>query len=288
MLLFFCLQLLFETFQVPAMFVAVPAMLSMYSSGRVRGLAVDVGHGYMHSAAIFDGNPIPNTVQRSNVAGSLLDQCLAGYLAEQGVSGILRNHSGQQFIRELKANKCYVKQLESTSTSESTVSETGEDGESSEKPAPPTPAIHGPEEFLLPDGTAVTLEKELHLCPEALFDPSLLNLGVAEEDSPGIQKLAFSSIQKCDIDIRKEMYTNIVLSGRTTQLDGFLERFEAEIVKQAPAAAQVRVTAPADREQTVWVGGSILAQLDSFENTWVPRKTYQEEGASTMLRRCPY
>ena len=244
---------------------------------------MDVGHGCMHVAAIFDGNPVPHTVQRSNVAGSLLDQCMASYLAEHGETGILRNYSGQQFMQELKSTKCFVKQLESN-----TVLATGEDLSSSPGETTAMTQGRGPQEVELPDGTVVTLDEELHQCPEALFDPSLLNLGVAEEDSPGLHQLSFNSILKCDIDIRKEMYTNIVLSGRTTQLDGFAERFEAEMVRQAPPAAQVQVKAPSDREQTVWVGGSILAQLDSFENTWVPKSTYLEEGASTMLRRCPY
>ena len=286
---------------MPAMFVALPAMLSMYSSGRVRGLGVDVGHGCMHVAAIFDGNPVPHTIQRSNVAGALLDQCLASYLTEHGSSGMLRNYTGQKFIQHLKADTCYVKQREASAIASSPASTPTADAkditvpvvsETTQATAAAAAAAaaeeRGPVPLTLPDGNEVTLDTELHQCPESLFDPSLLNLGVPEEDSPGIHKLAFSSIRKCDIDIRKEMYSNIVLSGRTTLMDGFVERFEAEIAAQAPAAAQVKVTATSDREQMVWVGGSILAQLPSFENTWVPRQTYLEEGASTMLRRCPY
>jgi actin len=63
----------------------------------------------------------------------------------------------------------------------------------------------------LPDGQVITLGNERFRAPEALFQPSLLGIEAA-----GINETVLNSIMKCDVDIRKDLYANIVLSGGTT------------------------------------------------------------------------
>ena len=249
----------------------MPAMLSVLSSGRVRGLGVDCGHGCVQVVPVFDGNPIPHTMQRGNVAGHLLDESLAESIYSEHGQSLNSTYSGQQLLQQVKETMCYV-----APDNDLAAFQAGDVPKSLEQTVE------------LPDGTSITLTDELYRCPESLFDPSLLNLGVPEEDTPGIHRLAFTAIQKCDIDTRKEMYANVVLSGRSTFLPGFVERFENELKSLAPPAAAIQVLAPEDRNQSVWVGGSILAQLSSFETSWVSQQEYRETGASVLHKRCPY
>ena len=69
--------------------------------------------------------------------------------------------------------------------------------------------------YTLPDGHTLTISHERYECPEALFKPSLLG-----HTSPGMHQTLFKSIMKCDMDVRTDMYRNIVLSGGSTMFPG--------------------------------------------------------------------
>lgn len=69
---------------------------------------------------------------------------------------------------------------------------------------------------------------------------------------------------KCDVDVRRELYKNIVLSGGTTMFPGIVERLSKEMSELAPPSIAVKVYAPPERKFSVWIGGSILSSLASF------------------------
>lgn len=69
---------------------------------------------------------------------------------------------------------------------------------------------------------------------------------------------------KCDVDVRKDLYGNIVLSGGTTMFPGIAERLSKEVIKLAPSSMKIKVVAPPERKFSVWIGGSILSSLSTF------------------------
>jgi len=83
-------------------------------------------------------------------------------------------------------------------------------------------------------------------------------------EAPGIHELTFKSIMKCDIDVRKDLYGNIVMSGGTTMFTGIPERLGKEVTALAPSTMKIRVIAPPERKFSVWIGGSILSSLSTF------------------------
>jgi len=91
---------------------------------------------------------------------------------------------------------------------------------------------------------------------------------------------------KCDLDIRKDLYANIVLSGGTTMFPGISERMHKEITALAPAAIKVKIVAPPERKYSVWIGGSILASLSTFQSMWISKEEYDESGPSIVHRKC--
>merc|ERR1712026_511704 len=96
----------------------------------------------------------------------------------------------------------------------------------------------------------------------------------------GIDQLTYDSIQKCDIDIRKDLYTNIVLSGGTTMFKGIDKRLEKDISAVSPASVKVKIVAPPERKYSVWIGGSILSSLSTFQDMWISKDEYDESGPS--------
>ena len=84
------------------------------------------------------------------------------------------------------------------------------------------------------------------------------------KEIPGLHDLTFNSITKCDVDVRKDLYSNIVMSGGTTMFPGIAERLNKEMVTLAPSAMKIKVVAPPERKFSVWIGGSILSSLSTF------------------------
>ncbi|KAH6772085.1 actin 1, partial [Perilla frutescens var. frutescens] len=70
---------------------------------------------------------------------------------------------------------------------------------------------------------------------------------------------------QCDVDIRKDLYGNIVLSGGSTMFPGIADRMSKEITALAPSSMKIKVVAPPERKYSVWIGGSILASLSTFQ-----------------------
>ncbi len=137
------------------------------------------------------------------------------------------------------------------------------------------------EMYELPDGNVIRCGAELYSCAEVLFQ------GLVEgRETRGLQDILYETIQCGDIDIRRDLYANIVLSGGATTMRGMETRLHCELRALAPASMRVNVVAPAHREYLAWMGGSILASLSSFQAMWVTAEEYKEHGASIINRKC--
>merc|ERR1712129_508641 len=96
--------------------------------------------------------------------------------------------------------------------------------------------------YELPDGQVITVGNERFRCPEAVFQPSFLGMEAA-----GIHETAYNSIMKCDVDIRKDLYGNVVMSGGTTMYPGIADRMQKDITNLAPPTMKVKIIAPPER-----------------------------------------
>ncbi|MBA0792770.1 hypothetical protein Gohar_017242, partial [Gossypium harknessii] len=114
--------------------------------------------------------------------------------------------------------------------------------------------------YEVPDGQVITIGSERFRCPEVLFQPSMIRMEAA-----GIHETTYNSIIKCDVDIRKDLYGNIVLSGGTTMFPGIGDRMSKEITALSPSSMKIKVVAPPERKYSVWIGGSVLASLSTFQ-----------------------
>lgn len=135
--------------------------------------------------------------------------------------------------------------------------------------------------YELPDGQVITIGNERFRLAETLFQPSFLGMEI-----PGLHVTSYSSVMKCDIDIRKDLYANNVLSGGSTMYPGIADRMQKEITSLAPSTMKIKIIAPPERKYSVWIGGSILASLSTFQTMWITKAEYDESGPAIVHRKC--
>lgn len=249
-------EVFFETFNIPALYVQTTSILSLYASGRVTGCVVDSGDGVSCVVPVFQGFAAQHAVQRHDLAGRDVSEYLQILLRKLGAN--FHTSAEAEIVRDIKEKCCYV----------------AADIQSAEADKDPNM------DYQLPDGKVVQLGKERFRAPELLFRPSLVG---SECDS--LPEALVSAISKCDLHVRKELYSEIILSGGTTMTQGFGERLLTETRNLAPKDIVIKIWAPAKRTLSAWVGGSILASLTSFKGQMlISRKAYAEFGSSAIFR----
>ena len=105
-------------------------------------------------------------------------------------------------------------------------------------------------------------------------------------ESCGIHETTYNSIMKCDVEIRRDLYQNTVLSGGTTMFPGIADRMQKEMMQKAPSSIMSKIIAPPERKYSAWIGGSILASLSTFQQMWISKQEYDESGPSIVHRKC--
>ncbi|VDK73943.1 unnamed protein product [Anisakis simplex] len=194
-------EIFFETFNVPALHIQMQAVLSLYSTGRTTGVVLDSGDGVTHIVPIFEGFAIQHGIERMDVAGRDVTRYLRLLLRKEGAD--FHRSAEFEIVREIKEKLCHL-----------AVNTTREENVDIEKVTP----------YKLPDGSVLEIGAARFRAPEVLFRPELIG-----EEWPGIATALNASIRKCDMDLRKVLYSNIVLSGGSTMLAGFGDRLLAEV-----------------------------------------------------------
>jgi len=228
----------------------------LYATGRTTGVVLDAGDGVSHAVPIYEGFALPHSIMRIDVAGRDVTRYLRLLLRKEGIN--FRTSSEFEIVKTIKEKECYL--------SSNPHKEESSDGEK--------------RVYKLPDGSSLDIGPARFRAPEVLFRPDLLG-----EECEGMHEVLLFSIQKSDLDLRKILYQNIVLSGGSTLFKGFGDRLLGELRKLAPKDVKLKISAPQERLYSTWIGGSILASLDTFKKMWVSKREYEEDGQRAVHRK---
>ncbi|CAK8995739.1 unnamed protein product [Durusdinium trenchii] len=189
-------QIMFEVFYTPAIYVSTQAVLALYASGRTTGIVCDSGDGVTHVVPVYEGFLVPHAVGRVHLAGRELTEYVMKLVAEAGTA--LSTSAEREIARDIKEKCCYVAE---NYEAELHKAETSKECTMTHE---------------LPDGQTVQLNSERFRCPEALFRPTLLG----QPETEGIHLQVFNAIMRCDLDVRRDLFVNIVVSGGSTCFTG--------------------------------------------------------------------
>lgn len=303
-------EIMFERFEVPAMYPANSGALSLFAAGRTTGITLESGDGVTHAVPIYEGLSLPHATVRSDFAGRDLTAFMRKLMQENEIDCTMREACS------IKEKLGYV---------------APDFDRESAREMP----------FELPDGRTITIGRARFRCGEGLFRRAeyectegrsmakawpcsrLLSIGrtdaqsalyglpkevirklqeayiqqyVTQSKAPflawrrwdqalakgncGVDELLWSAIEKCDIDLHGTMYQNVVLSGGNTMFPFLNDRLCSELAAFAPKNTRIKVIANGDRTHAAWIGGSILASLRTCD--WVLKGEYDEYGPANI------
>ncbi|KAM7538490.1 hypothetical protein Aperf_G00000077195 [Anoplocephala perfoliata] len=254
-------EVIFEKFNVPGLYIAIQAVMSLYSSGKTTGAVLDIGDGATHMVPIYEGHGLDHLTVRLNLAGRDITDYLKSLLFKRGYS--LVSSAELEVVRDIKERLCYVAM----------------DADEEFQRAQGDPTFE--RQYEMPDGQFIHISTERFQSPEVLFTPELIGREIA-----GCHEAAHQVIESCEIDLRRSMYRNIVLSGGSTMFEGIIPRLEMEISRQAARNVKVKVIGTEKRNFAAWIGASILGSLNAFSDMIVTKEEYAEMGPGIIHRKC--
>jgi len=255
-------QIMFETFNVPALFIACQSFLALYESGRTTGVVVESTFESSRAIPIFEGYILMHSLSELRLGGHDLTQYFATMLRDRGCCPDADTYE----FAWLKESHCYVAldfQAELALAAQDDYVEYVDPS---------------------PKGEIVTrLGSERFRCPEALFQPSMLGM---EKD--GIHIHVARSITNCEGALREMLCDCILLSGGSTMFPGMGARLTQELNTLLSGQELVQVISPPNRKYSAWIGASRLASTKGFLKKCIQKRDYDEFGPTLIHLRCPF
>lgn len=266
-------ELVFEEFGFLSFFTQKAPVLASYMCAKDNVIVVDVGANYTTIAPVVEGFMSTRGLVRASFGGENLTQDLLAYIAKHDklhsrfvgkdlarVSASMLQHGRLEFARELKEQICEILDSRVNDLRFSALDRSS---------------------FELPDRTRLDIGSEVYRIPERLFAES--------QEFRGLPKLLQSSIEKLDMEVRREMLSNINIIGGGACFGHFTERLQKELQELDLYGFYSRLKIySAEAEEKVnanWLGGSIMGSMPDNDKWMVGRREYEEQGAGCLERK---
>ena len=260
-------EIIFETFNNKSAYISTQCVLCVFAAGKTSGMSVDFGENFIHFMPIYEGYGITNPLIQMNLGGKDLNEYLIKVLSEKGISMNLNDHN--KYLTEIKEKYTYISmEYENDLQNFSKKND-------SEK------------EYQMPDGSIIRLGSERFRCPEPLFKPNLIGRnfeGICENINKSLISLELKKEDDDEEKIKKELYSNIILSGGSSMFPYLPERLASEITKLS-GLNYCDVIAIPERKYSAWIGGSILSSLSIFQSLWITKDDYDEGGEQIFYNK---
>jgi len=244
-------DIMFEKFKVKSLAIFNSAVLSLFSTGRTRGLVVESGEGITQAVPVFEGYAIPHAIFKMEVAGYDITQTVMEMMVSQKGAEHAEN---RKVMQDLKEKTCSIA-LDYNSAMKG-----------------PDTADEESKSFELPDKNIIQVGRDIRLgAPEILF-------GSRDRGNQSIQKICLDAINTCDMDFQMDLIRSLVVAGGTTMLPGFAPRLKTELSSLLPGekARQIDVIVDSQRKYAAWIGGSMFASLSTFDQVAITRQEYED------------
>lgn len=246
------IQIMFETFSVPCLYVSQTGPLALEYLNKSIGIVIDFGHESTNIMPVYNGILIRHAVKSLPLGG----KDITDYLIHLNN---LNNNYDEIFpyFNEFKENYSYVSRNFQNECEIARFS-------------------HNIEKDLeLPDGNLFSFGIERSTCTEILFQPNLFQC-----NSKGITDLILDCINECDESIRKDLKNNVVLIGSTSLCSGLEERLKMEL------GFDFRITRPLHPQFIGCLGGTKLSMSPEFMHKWIGKEDYDEHGPCVIHKKC--
>lgn len=254
-------EIFFETFNAPAAFFMFTNVLGLFAHGRTTGLVIDSGHDVTNVLPVFEGYSIQDGLETQNFGGKSLSKSLLN-IYEDKIPQLRGNMEVAEYIKKRHAYVAYD------------LAYAEEQQKQQEQ-----------ELFSMPDGQSFYIGDEIYTIPEAMFDKDKFPELRLEKTLP---QMCIDAVNKCDLFLRSELFSNVIVTGGNTMIPGFCERLDKEMKGDGIHQVDytVEIEAADDRNYSVWIGGSLMASLSSFQQMWISRSEYDEHGKDIVQRKC--
>ena len=292
-------EFMFEKYKIPAIYICKSAVLAGFSCGRSTCIVFDSGHNTTYAVPVNDGYALQKCLIKNNIAGDYITQLIKKKLESKNVAinpfyTFKIKKDGEKFenifIKDEEMalyDKSYenfwkteiIRDLKETCliTNDEALQYDIEKDEFISKSI--TPELV----YYLPDKTTVNLNQDRISILERVFNPIKEYPGFG-----GYHQMVNDAISKADLEIKKDLYSNIFLCGGNTLFSGFPERFQKQISNINKQIYKLKIiTHPSNTERkfATWIGGSILSSLGTFHQLWVSKAEFEEHGGETIIER---
>lgn len=242
-------EVMFEKFKVKSLAIFNTSVLSLFSTGRTRGLVVESGEGLTQAVPVFEGYAIPHAIFKMEVAG---------YDITSKVMSMMENEKGAEHANNMRVMQALKEKTCSVALDYNAAMKG------------PDYADEEAKSFELPDGNIVQVSQEIRYGgPELLF---------SGQEGKSIQKICLDAVNTCDLDFRLDLVRSLVVAGGTSMLPGLAPRLRSELSGMLPPeiARQVDICVDSQRKYAAWIGGSMFASLSTFDQVAITRQDFED------------
>jgi len=293
-------ELMFEKYNVPAFFLVKNAVLSAFANGRSTCLVLDSGASHTSAIPVHDGYVLQQAIVKSPLGGDFMTMQCRQFLEESAGVELVAPYqiAGKEEVRDGDPPK-WTKKNNLPEVTKSwhnlMVKEVVQDFQSAvlqvsdssydEDACSTIPQVT----YEFPNGYRNDFGLDRFKISESLFDPGRIKMPHAQTMLSAAHVVT-TSVGMCDIDLRPSLYGSVVVTGGNTLIQGFTERLSRDLQIKTPSQMRfklIAVNGNQERRFGSWIGGSILASLGSFQQMWISKHEYEENGKSQVDRKCP-
>jgi len=292
-------EIMFEKYNVPAFFLVKNAVLAAFANGRSTGIVLDSGATHTSAVPIHEGYVLQQAIVKSPLAGDFLTMQCRQLLNDMQVEMVPPYMiAGKEEVKDGDPAK-WTKKKDLPDVTKSwhdyMSREVIQDFQHAVLQVSDSPydeelcATIPQVTYEFPNGYRNEFGIDRFKIAEALFDPQKIRVPNANT-MLSVAHVLTTSVGMCDIDLRPALYGSVVVTGGNTLIQGFTERLNRDLQCKTPATMRFKLIAAngvQERRFGSWIGGSILASLGSFQQMWISKQEYEENGRSQIDRKCP-